>query len=175
MKPEGDRPERSDSTAQGETGSHPVSVSLWEQFVSRENLGEALRRVERNAGAPGIDGMGTTELRPWLKVHWPQIRAQLDTGTYRPAPARRVMIPKPSGGQRRLGVPTALDRLLQQALAQVLTPIFDPTFPTTLSAFVRGAQPTKPWRGHARPSAMAGRGPSIWTWTRFSTGSNMTR
>ena len=128
VKPEGDRPERSDSPAQGGTGSHPVSAGLWEQFVSRENLGEALRRVERNAGAPGIDGMGTTELRPWLKVHWPQIRAQLDTGTYRPAPVRRVMIPKPSGGQRRLGVPTALDRLLQQALAQVLTPIFDTTF-----------------------------------------------
>ncbi len=128
MKPEGRHPERSGSPAPNETGPHPASTSLWERFLSRENLAEALRRVERNAGAPGIDGMSTTALRPWLKEHWPQIRAQLDAGTYRPAPVRRVTIPKPSGGERRLGVPTALDRLIQQALAQVLTPVFDPSF-----------------------------------------------
>ena len=96
--------------------------------MARGNLAEALRRVEQNAGASGIDGMSTKELRPWLKDHWQQIRSQLDAGTYRPLPVRRVMIPKPSGGERKLGVPAAVDRLICQALSQVLTPIFDPQF-----------------------------------------------
>jgi group II intron reverse transcriptase/maturase len=72
--------------------------------------------------------MSTKELRPWLHDHWPQIRSQLEAGTYRPQPVRRVMIPKPSGGQRQLGVPAAVDRLICQAIAQVLTPVFDPHF-----------------------------------------------
>jgi RNA-directed DNA polymerase len=72
--------------------------------------------------------MGTEELRSWLHDHWPEVRRALDAGTYQPRPVRRVMIPKPAGGTRELGVPTALDRLIQQALNQVLTPIFDPTF-----------------------------------------------
>jgi retron-type reverse transcriptase len=101
---------------------------LWEQLLARENLAEALRRVEQKAGAPGIDGMSTKELRPWLKDHWPEVRSQLDAGTYRPQPVRRVMIPKPSGGMRKLGVPAVVDRLICQAIAQVLTPIFDPNF-----------------------------------------------
>ncbi len=96
--------------------------------MARGNLAEALRRVERNAGAPGIDGMSTKELRPWLKDHWPLVRFKLDAGTYRPQPVRRVMIPKPSGGLRMLGVPAAVDRLICQAIAQVLTPVFDPSF-----------------------------------------------
>jgi group II intron reverse transcriptase/maturase len=103
-------------------------VSLWERFLSRENLVRALRRVERNAGAAGIDGMRTDQLRSWLKEHWPGVRARLEAGTYRPHPVRRVVIPKPSGGTRLLGVPTALDRLIQQALLQVLSPAFDPSF-----------------------------------------------
>ena len=101
---------------------------LWEQFLSRGNLAEALRRVEQNAGAPGIDGMSTKELRPWLHDHWPEIRSALEAGTYRPQPVRRVMIPKPSGGMRKLGVPAAVDRMICQAIAQVLTPVFDPQF-----------------------------------------------
>ncbi|MCA1695652.1 MAG: hypothetical protein LC749_13510, partial [Actinobacteria bacterium] len=72
--------------------------------------------------------MSTKELRPWLHSHWPQIRSQLDAGTYQPQPVRRVMIPKPSGGLRKLGVPAVVDRLICQAIAQVLTPIFDPQF-----------------------------------------------
>jgi group II intron reverse transcriptase/maturase len=128
VKPEGSRPERSPSPAPRDTGPHPAPASLWGQFLSRENLAEALRRVEQNAGAAGIDGMSTNELRPWLHRHWPQVRLQLDAGTYRPQPVRRVMIPKPSGGQRALGVPTAVDRLISQALSQVLTPVFDPHF-----------------------------------------------
>jgi RNA-directed DNA polymerase len=96
--------------------------------MARENLVAAFRRVEQNAGAAGIDGMSTEELGPWLKDHWPELRSQLDAGSYRPQPVRRVMIPKPSGGLRKLGVPTAVDRLICQAIAQVLTPIFDPHF-----------------------------------------------
>jgi len=93
-----------------------------------ENLGRALRRVRANGGAPGVDGMTTGELVPWLREHWASVRQALDAGTYRPSPVRRVVIPKPGGGERLLGVPTCLDRLIQQAIAQVLTPIFDPQF-----------------------------------------------
>jgi RNA-directed DNA polymerase len=128
VKPEGPRRERSGAPAPGVTGPHPVGASLWGSFLSRENLVRALRRVEQNAGAPGIDGMRTDELRSWLHRHWPEVRVELEAGTYRPQPVRRVMIPKPAGGQRALGVPTALDRLIQQALAQVLQPVFDPGF-----------------------------------------------
>ncbi|MGO9163149.1 MAG: group II intron reverse transcriptase/maturase [Streptosporangiaceae bacterium] len=98
-------------------------------MLSPENLGRALRRVRANRGAAGVDGMTTEELVPWLAGHWAAVREALDAGTYRPSPARRVVIPKPGGaGERLLGVPTCLDRLIQQAIAQVLTPIFDPCF-----------------------------------------------
>ena len=101
---------------------------MWERMLSPENLGRALRRVRANAGAPGVDGMTTEELVPWLREHWAQVRQALDAGTYRPSPVRRVVIPKPGGGERLLGVPTCLDRLICQAIAQVLTPVFDPGF-----------------------------------------------
>lgn len=130
MKPEAPREERSGFPAPGRAEPHPAAVPevLWEQFLSRDNLAAALRRIERNAGAPGVDGMKTTELRFWLHGHWPEVRVALDAGIYRPQPTRRVTIPKPSGGKRELGVPTALDRVIQQALSQVLTPVFDPGF-----------------------------------------------
>ncbi len=129
MKPQDARSERSDGPAPHDTAAHPARAGdLWEQALSRENLVRALRRVEANAGAPGIDGMSTQELRPWLQDHWPQVRSALDAGTYRPQPVRRVMIPKPAGGQRPLGVPTVLDRLIQQAVLQVLEPVFEPSF-----------------------------------------------
>ena len=89
VKPEDPRSERSPSPAPADTAPHPADASLWEQLLSRGNLAEALRRVEQNGGAPGIDGMSTEELRPWLKDHWPQIRSQLEAGTYRPQPVRR--------------------------------------------------------------------------------------
>jgi retron-type reverse transcriptase len=111
-----------------EAGSTPYEEELWEQVFSRENLVRALERVEKNQGAPGIDGMTVEELREHLKVHWEGIRAKLDRGTYRPSPVKRVEIPKPGGGTRQLGIPTAVDRLIQQALAQVLGPLFEATF-----------------------------------------------
>jgi RNA-directed DNA polymerase len=117
------RPESSESSSQ------PVRVDgLWERVFSRDNLARALRRVERNAGAAGVDGMSTEQLRPWLHLHWSEVRGALDAGTYRPQPVRQVEIPKPDGGVRLLGVPTVLDRLVQQALVQVLEPLFDPGF-----------------------------------------------
>ena len=121
--------ERSGQPARPEEAVIPgLEVSLREQMLSPENLGRALRRVRANRGAPGVDGMTTEELVPWLREHWAQVRQALDAGTYRPSPVRRVVIPKPGGGERLLGVPTCLDRLVQQAIAQVLTPIFDPGF-----------------------------------------------
>ncbi len=99
-----------------------------EQAVARENMLAALKRVERNKGAAGIDGIPTEGLRDQLRKEWPRVREELLAGTYRPKPVRRVEIPKPSGGTRMLGIPTVMDRLIQQALSQVLTPIFDPTF-----------------------------------------------
>ena len=107
--------------------------------ASPENLSRALRRVRANRGAPGVDGMTTEELVPWLREHWVSVREALDAGTYRPCPVRRVVIPKPGGaGERLLGVPTCLDRLFQQAIAQVLTPIFDPGFSGSSFGFRSG-------------------------------------
>ncbi len=99
-----------------------------EQILARENMLKAWQRVKSNAGAPGIDGMTVDEFPAFSREHWPRIRSALMTGTYRPAPVRRVFIPKPDGTQRPLGVPTVLDRVIQQALAQVLTPLFDSGF-----------------------------------------------
>ena len=79
-----------------------LEVSLWEQMLSPQNLGRALRRVRANAGAPGVDGMTTEELVPWLAEHWVAVREALDAGTYRPSPVRRVVIPKPGGTGERL-------------------------------------------------------------------------
>jgi group II intron reverse transcriptase/maturase len=101
---------------------------VWERIWERSNLVAALTRVETNGGAPGIDGMTVKELRPSLKGQWLDIRRRLDAGTYEPSPVRRVEIPKPDGGVRLLGIPTVMDRFIQQAIAQVLTTLFEPTF-----------------------------------------------
>jgi RNA-directed DNA polymerase len=117
-------------------------LTLMEEVVSRENLLLAYRRVKRNQGAPGVDGMCVEELRNFCCQHWPAIRQQLLSGTYLPAAVRKVEIPKPSGaGLRTLGIPTVLDRLIQQALGQVLTPIFDPTFSDSSFGFRPGRGP----------------------------------
>jgi hypothetical protein len=103
-------------------------AALWEQIFNRANLFTALARVEANGGAPGVDGLTVEALRPYLKAHWLEVRAARDAERYRPQPVRRVEIPKPDGGVRLLGIPIVLDRLIQQAIAQVLTPLFDPQF-----------------------------------------------
>ena len=99
-----------------------------EAVVERENLKKALARVQRNKGAPGIDGMSVEDLAPYLKEHWPTIRAQLLDGSYKPQPVRWVEIPKATGGTRPLGIPTVLDRFIQQAVMQVLQAEWDRTF-----------------------------------------------
>jgi RNA-directed DNA polymerase len=101
---------------------------MMEQVLAAENLQAAWRRVKANAGVPGIDGMTVEAFPAFCREHWPRIRSALMTGTYHPAPVRRVFIPKPDGRERPLGVPTVLDRVIQQALAQVLTPLFESGF-----------------------------------------------
>ncbi|HET7267425.1 MAG TPA: group II intron reverse transcriptase/maturase, partial [Oleiagrimonas sp.] len=102
--------------------------TLIERVLARANLQQAWMRVKANRGAPGIDGMRIEDFPAFARSHWPAIRQQLADGSYRPQPVRRVSIPKPGGGERLLGIPTVVDRVIQQAIAQVLTPIFDPHF-----------------------------------------------
>ncbi|HEX2094296.1 MAG TPA: group II intron reverse transcriptase/maturase [Longimicrobiaceae bacterium] len=99
-----------------------------EQVVERGNLKAALARVRKNKGSPGIDGMGVDELLPFLRENWERMRAELLAGSYQPSAVRRQEIPKSGGGVRQLGIPTVLDRFIQQAILQVLQPLFDPTF-----------------------------------------------
>jgi len=102
--------------------------SLLEEVLTRENLKRAWRRVKANKGAAGVDGLDIEQSKLMLQTKWPQIRQALLAGRYRPEPVRRVMIPKSDGSQRELGIPTVTDRLIQQALLQVLQPLIDPTF-----------------------------------------------
>jgi RNA-directed DNA polymerase len=107
--------------------------------VERENMVAALRRVKANRGAAGVDAMTVENLEPYLKAHWPRIKEDLLTGRYEPSPVRRVDIPKPDGkGVRQLGIPTVLDRLIQQALHQVLQPLYDPSFSESSYGFRPG-------------------------------------
>ncbi|MED3713061.1 group II intron reverse transcriptase/maturase, partial [Neobacillus thermocopriae] len=101
---------------------------LMELILSRENLIAAFKRVVQNKGSHGVDGMSVKDLRRHLYENWDSIQQSLREGTYKPSPVRRVEIPKPNGGVRLLGIPTVTDRFIQQAIAQVLTKIFDPTF-----------------------------------------------
>src|SRR5439155_25176651 len=108
---------------------NPASTKrLMEEVCERENLKAALQRVKTNKGSPGVDGMTVIGIKDYLKQHWPSIREQLLRGTYQPKPVRRVEIAKPDGGVRKLGIPTVLDRMIQQAVMQVLQRRWDPTF-----------------------------------------------
>lgn len=115
-------------TSKADTASPVEGEQLMEKVVERDNLLAALRNVKRNRGAPGVDGMTVKELPEYLKRQWPKIRRQLVSGTYVPLPVRRVEIPKPGGGIRQLGIPSVLDRFIQQALMQVLQREWDATF-----------------------------------------------
>jgi RNA-directed DNA polymerase len=101
---------------------------LLNKILSKANMQEAYRRVVKNGGAPGVDGITVPELKAYCQQHWPRIREELLRGKYRPQAVRQVEIPKPNGGTRLLGIPTVMDRLIQQAIHQVLQPLFDPTF-----------------------------------------------
>src|SRR6204780_1889585 len=113
--------EETESLSTANDPESPASTNrMMEEVCERENLKEALRRVKANKGSPGVDGMTVGGITDYLKQHWPAIREQLLTGTYEPRPVRRVEIPKPDGGVRKLGIPTVLDRFIQQAVMQVL-------------------------------------------------------
>jgi RNA-directed DNA polymerase len=115
-----------------------AELRLMEKIVSRENMMVAYRRVVANKGAAGIDRMSVEQLQPHLKEHWPRIREELLGSRYTPRPVRGVAIPKPGGGMRQLGIPTVVDRLIQQAMHQVLTPLFDPGFSAASYGFRPG-------------------------------------
>lgn len=144
MKPQGNPggPSITPARNAGNTSGDQVT-DLMEKVLERGNMLKALKRVESNAGAPGVDGLSTKELRAWLKDNWEGVKERLLSGTYMPKPVRRVRIPKPDGaGERMLGIPAVLDRLIQQALLQVLEPIFDPCFSESSYGFRPGR------RGH---------------------------
>ena len=118
---------RQTDTARAEQTGDGALVSM-EAVVRRENVTAAYQRVVRNGGAPGVDGVTVDELKAYCQTHWDRIRQELLKGRYQPQPIRKVEIPKPEGGQRRLGIPTVMDRMIQQAVLQILQLFFDPTF-----------------------------------------------
>jgi RNA-directed DNA polymerase len=126
------------SVAGREAESPAENQRMMEEVCERENLIEALKRVRANDGGPGVDGMTVDELPGYLKGHWPAIREQLMRGTYEPQPVKRVEIEKQEGGVRKLGVPTVLDRCIQQAVQQVLQQRWDPTFSDSSYGFRPG-------------------------------------
>jgi len=137
------------STTQGELSMYPAqtkdksrgeqNTDLMEEVLSRQNMLKALRRVEKNKGAPGIDNLTVESLKSYLRQNWLLIKEQSLKGEYKPQPVLRVEISKPNGGKRLLGIPTVIDRLIQQALLQTLTDIFDPDF----SPFSFGFRPNR--------------------------------
>jgi RNA-directed DNA polymerase len=138
-KPRGQDAGASNTTARLKPSQPEAEMRLMERIVSRENMMTAYQRVMANKGAPGIDRMTVEQLKPHLVEHWPRIKEELLTGQYQPAPVRGVEIPKPGGkGMRLLGIPTVLDRLIQQAIHQVLMPIFDPGFSDSSHGFRPG-------------------------------------
>ncbi len=124
------------SVAVGQT--KPETVRLMEAVVERSNMLCAYERVVANEGAPGVDGLTVAELKPWLKAHWAKVRQALLVGEYMPAAVRKVEIPKPQGGVRTLGIPTVMDRLIQQALHQVMQLLFEPEFSESSYGFRPG-------------------------------------
>ena len=123
------------SAAMKKTTLSPVSENLMEQIVDQRNMERAWKNVKANRGAPGPDGVTLDEFFETFRDQWPTVRQQLLEGTYEPDPARRKSIPKPDGSERHLGIPNVQERLIQQAILQVLTPIFDPEFSASSFGF----------------------------------------
>lgn len=117
-----------DYIAQRDDAKHAFNHNLFEEVFAADNLRRAWKQVRANKGAAGVDGMRIDHFLDWAKCHWQQCEAQLRKGSYRPRSVKRVEIDKPDGGKRQLGIPTVLDRVIQQAIAQILSPIFEPTF-----------------------------------------------
>jgi len=130
---------KSCTAATGQPTLDSASEDLMEQVIDPTNMERAWKQVKANRGAPGVDGMTIAEFPDYIREHWPTIRQQLQDGSYRPQPVRRKAIPKPDGsGDRLLGIPVVLDRVIQQAVQQVLTPIFDPDFSESSFGFRPG-------------------------------------
>lgn len=144
---------------------------LMEAALSRDNLQAAYQRVVGNQGAAGVDGMTTAAFKDHLKAHWPTIKARLLAGKYIPSPVRRVDIPKPQGGVRTLGIPTLTDRLIQQALHQVLQPIFEPKFSASSYGSGRAGARIRRSMRHSGTLPKAVGLWWTWTWRSSSTGS----
>ena len=126
---------------QGPTASErkrALPEALMEEVIEPKNLNRAYQRVKANKGAPGVDGMSVDDLGGWLAEHWEELVASLLEGSYQPQPVRGVEIPKPGGGVRQLGIPTVVDRLVQQGILQVLDPLLDPTFSESSYGFRPG-------------------------------------
>lgn len=138
VKPGGPSQAPSVTPASGAATPDGFTDSLMEAILDEKNLRLALQRVRANQGAPGVDGVTTEQFEDYLRVHWPTIRAQLRAGAYHPQPIRGVEIPKPTGGVRMLGIPNVVERFIQQAILQVLTPLFDPTFSDSRFGFRPG-------------------------------------
>lgn len=119
-------------------------MKLIEQILAKDNVREALHRVVSNKGASGIDGMKVEELRDYMNANWTSIQQSILASRYKPAPVRRVEIPKPNGGVRKLGIPTVVDRTLQQSIVQVLTPIFEAEFQDGSYGFRPAGAASKP-------------------------------
>ena len=160
---------RQTDTARAEQTGDGALVSM-EAVVRRENVTAVYQRVVRNGGAPGVDGVTVDELKAYCQTHWDRIRQELLDGRYQPQPIRKVEIPKPEGGQRRLGIPTVMDRMIQQAVLQILQPFFDPTFSNDSYGFrpKRSAhQAIQRAQEHSWPGMI---GWWIWIWSVSSTG-----
>ena len=115
-------------SAGSQAGKEQDGAYLLERILSRDNLNRAYKRVRANKGAPGIDGMTVEDALPWLREHREELLETIRQGKYKPQPVRRKEIPKPDGGVRKLGIPTVVDRIIQQAIAQQLVPIYEPLF-----------------------------------------------
>ena len=152
------------SAAKRGTENPAIIESLMEEVCERENCKQALKRVKANKGSPGVDGMTVQALPGFLQQHWPAIREQLLSGTYKPQPVKRVEIPKPDGGVRKLGIPTVLDRFIQQAVMQVLQRRWDRTFSDHSYGFRPAGRLIRRWhkRSGISPKATAGALISIW-------------
>ena len=162
-----------DESASGSSCS-PASIppgALLQQVLERTNLQRALKQVQQNKGAPGIDGMTVDELPNHLKHHWPELRSQLETGCYYPQPVKRVHIPKGNGKTRPLGIPTVVDRFIQQAIAQVISAHWNRTSTHTATAFARIARPIMLCAMYKAPYGQAMAGSWIWIWKASLIGS----
>ena len=161
------------STA-GKENARAGTSDLMALVVERRNCLAALKRVRQNKGSPGIDGMTVEDLPAFLREAWPRLRAALCAGTYQPLPVKRVAIPKRGGGVRGLGIPTVLDRFIQQAILQVLQPRFDPTFSQHSHGFRPGTGRTTRCARRNGTYKTADGGWSTWTSRNSSTASTTT-